>query len=327
VGRLGDSDSTGRLVTLLDGYLRPGAGPGGGTSLLSRLHGGPGWQVWSGEESVETRTDALPVDLPGFNRLSGPAVFLGREGVFLGLSETRELLLFVTTDAAGRLAAMPPDIRNNLALLIARSWQVTGHHMRSEESFLAAAVMLSRLVDSKDDYTHGHSLRVADLACAIGRRLRLDPEDMKTLRVGALLHDLGKIAIDSEILTKKGLLTTDERSIMERHSAEGAAIVGKLREYDLVAEIIRSHHEKLDGSGYPSGLTGRDIPFLARIVTVADTFDAITSTRSYHTLIDQVTALDTILEGRGLQFDARVVDALSDIIRSSVMEEGGQHGA
>jgi putative nucleotidyltransferase with HDIG domain len=252
---------------------------------------------------------------------------MGTTGAFLGLSGSGDLLLFTGMETAGRLAAMSPDLRNNLVLLLNRSWQVVGHQMKSDEAFLAAAVMLARLVDSKDDYTHGHSLRVADLACALGAGLGLGTGDMRTLRVGALLHDLGKIAIDSGILTKKGLLTTEERSVMERHSAEGAAIVRRLRGYDSVVDIILCHHEKLDGSGYPSGLRGRDIPFLARIVTVADTFDAITSTRSYHALIDQMTALETIREGRGTQFDARVVDALGEIITSSAPGEGEGHGA
>jgi putative nucleotidyltransferase with HDIG domain len=326
VRALMETDSTSDLMRLLDGYLRSGDSAGSNL-ILSRLQTDAGWMVWSSSDQSAIGHAELPVPPPGINELTAPCAFRDRTGAFLGLSGDSDLLLFVETDAAERLASMSRDVRNNLVLLLNRSWQVMGHHLKSEEAFLAAAVMLARLVDSKDDYTHGHSLRVADLSCALGARLGLGVEEMKTLRAGALLHDLGKIAIDSEILTKRGLLTTPERSTMERHSAEGAAIVKRLRDYDEVAEIILCHHEKLDGSGYPAGLRNREIPFLARIVTVADTFDAITSTRSYHALIDQMTALDTICEGRGSQFDARVVDALGEIISTSVLGKGEEHGA
>ncbi len=326
VRALMDTESTTELIELVDGYLQRGDTPQR-NMFLSRLPGEAGWMVWSSEDQVAIGAGDLPLAPPGINELTGPCPFRESMGVFLGLSEKSDLLLFSEMEAADRLASMPTDVRNNLVLLLNQSWQVMGHHMKSEDAFLAAAVMLARLVDSKDDYTHGHSLRVADLACAMGAGLGLGDEEMKTLRVGALLHDLGKIAINTEILTKRGLLTTEERSSMERHSAEGAAIVRRLKDYDRVADIILSHHEKLDGSGYPCGQHGREIPFLARIVTVADTFDAITSTRSYHILIDQMTALDTICEGRGVQFDARAVDALWKIISVSVLGKGEEHGA
>jgi putative nucleotidyltransferase with HDIG domain len=325
VSNLMNTESTTELIELIDGYLRR-QNASCGNMILSRLPGEAGWMVWSSRDQVATGAGELPVALPGINELTAPCLFRERTGVFLGLSEKSDLLLFSEMEAAERLASLPPDVRNNLALLLNQSWQVMGHQMKSEEAFLAAAVMLARLVDSKDDYTHGHSLRVADLAGAIGVHLGLGDEDMKTLRVGALLHDLGKIAIDTEILTKRGLLTTEERSSMERHSREGAAIVRRLKGYDRVADIILSHHEKLDGSGYPEGLQGRMIPFLTRIVTVADTFDAITSTRSYHALIDQNTALDTIYEGRGSQFDARIVDALRKVISANALGRREEHG-
>jgi len=317
--------SSRELVSLLSGFLSA-SGSSTGVRILSRLPEEKGWMVCESDGQVTVGPEELPGLLPVTGHLTEPFELLGRRGVFLGLSDDSSLLLFSDQQCAGRLMGMSPEIRINLVLLISQSWQAMGHHLRSEEAFLAAAVMLVRLVDSKDDYTHGHSLRVADLSCALGASRELPDDQMKTLRVGALLHDLGKIAIDTEILTKKGLLTASERESMERHSEEGAAIVARLKGYDRVADIILNHHERLDGAGYPSGRKNRDISFLARIVSVADNFDAITSTRSYHTLIDQMTALDTIRCGRGLQFDARVVDALQELISSRVQKAGIANG-
>jgi len=318
--------SSRELVSLLSEYLST-AGSSTGVRILSRLPEEKRWMVYESDGQTTVDSEELPGLLPVTGRLTEPFELPGGRGVFLGLSDDASLLLFLDQDCAGRLTGMSPEIRINFVLLISQSWQAMGHHLRSEEAFLAAAVMLVRLVDSKDDYTHGHSLRVADLSCALGERLELQDNQMKTLRVGALLHDLGKIAIDTEILTKKGLLTASERESMERHSEEGAAIVARLKGYDRVADIILNHHERLDGAGYPSGRKNREISFLARIVSVADNFDAITSTRSYHTLIDQMTALDTIRCGRGVQFDARVVDALQELISSRVQEAGMSNGA
>jgi putative nucleotidyltransferase with HDIG domain len=155
---------------------------------------------------------------------------------------------------------------------------------------------------------------VARLSTSLGRHLGLSGQRLRTLRVGALLHDLGKVAVPAEILTKRGLLTRDERNVIERHPVEGTGILGSLRGYEEVRDIVRCHHERLDGKGYPSGISGRRIPFLARIVAVADTFDAITSSRSYRADADPETALAAIRAGSGTQFDARVVGALEEMM-------------
>ncbi len=173
---------------------------------------------------------------------------------------------------------------------------------------------LARLADSKDDYTHGHSLRVAGLSCSLGRSLHLSPENIQTLRVAAILHDIGKLAIPAAILTKRGLLTRKEREIVEAHPVEGARIVSGLSGYEEVTRIIRSHHERLDGKGYPDGLSNGDIPFMARIVAVADTFDAITSDRSYHSISGRESAIEAIREEMGSKFDSRIVCALEAIL-------------
>lgn len=240
----------------------------------------------------------------------------------MGLSRAPDMLLFVPGEAGRSLVEMDEMVRRNLVSLVAHTWRAVGHSMAIEEAFIAAAMMLARLADSKDDYTHGHSVRVSRLSQKIGRELELTPDMLRTLMVGALLHDLGKVAIPVEILTKRGLLTREERGVIERHPVEGTRILGTLGGYDVVRSIVQSHHERLDGKGYPSGLSGREIPFPARIVAVADTFDAITSRRSYRENSDVRTAVDAIRAGAGTQFDSRIVAALIRVLERGELLDG-----
>ncbi|MCD4848700.1 MAG: HD-GYP domain-containing protein [Candidatus Aegiribacteria sp.] len=284
--------------------------------ILSRSSGNPDWILWSLNGQRNVITSEITGSIPGKGRIS--LNFKVREitATVIGLSDNSDLLLLLSGPTENVIRGMPSNLLDNLTLLLKHAWEAVGHSMRSDKSFLAAAVMLARLADSKDDYTHGHSMRVSDLSCALGRELRLSRKNIQILRVGAILHDIGKLAIPIPILTKRGLLTRREREIIQNHPAEGAKIVSELSGYEEVTKIIRSHHERLDGNGYPDGLQNIDIPFLARIVAIADTFDAITSARSYHSIADQENAIETIKEGKGIQFDSRIVDALEKVIQS-----------
>lgn len=274
--------------------------------MLSRIPGGEGWIAWDpGRETAIGPDDISPPE-GGSAALRRPS----RGRVLMSLDSGGEMILECRGACAEAIESLDSDTRRSLAHVLFHSWQAMGHSMHQEEAFLAAAMMLARLADAKDTYTHGHSLRVARIATALGEMFGLEGDSLRLLRVSALLHDIGKIAIPAEILTKRGLLTREERRIIERHPEEGADIVSNLTGYEEVSRIIRSHHERLDGSGYPDGLKGNGIPFMARLVAVADTFDAITSTRSYHSDTDYRTALDTITVGSGQQFDSRVVSML-----------------
>lgn len=282
--------------------------------IMTRSPGTTDWILWSLKGQKGFIASEIDGDIPGKGESSSNFRLGETTGTTVGLSEDSDLLLFACGPIENAINAMPSNLLNNLILLLRHTWEVVGHSMKNERSFLAAAVMLSRLADSKDDYTHGHSIRVSNLSCAIGRQLRLSSDTLQTLRVGAILHDIGKLAIPVTILTKRGLLTKREKEIIQSHPLEGARIVSELSGYEAVTRIIRSHHERMDGNGYPDGLHKMDIPFLARIVAVADTFDAITSARSYHSIAGWDNAIKTIREGRGIQFDSRIVDALEKAI-------------
>lgn len=287
--------------------------------IMSRSSGLYDWTIWSISDQLNLNSEDIEGDIPAKGELMHGFRVGETAGMAVGLSEESDLVLLVGGNTENIVSGMPTHLLDNLILLLRHTWEAVGHSMRSEHSFLAAAVMLARLADSKDDYTHGHSVRVSNMSTALGRDLGLSSDSISTLRVGGILHDIGKLAIPNEILTKRGLLTKKERKIIQNHPIEGARIVSELSGYEQVTRIIRSHHERLDGSGYPDGLSGIDIPFLARIVAVADTFDAITSARSYHSITGWDNAMETIMKGRGIQFDSRIVDALESIIREGAV--------
>lgn len=313
---LSASRSTPEFMGILAGYLCADADMD--LVLLTRQSAGPGWVGWTvSSQLVLSEDEADGAGGVEWNELRHGVSMRGIQGCLLGLSQSNDMVLFASGEAWRTLRSMDFELRGNLVSLISHSWQAVGNSMTIDEAFIAAAIMLARLADSKDDYTHGHSLRVARLSDRLGRRLGLSPARLRTLRVGALLHDLGKVAIPTEILTKRGLLTRDERTIIEKHPSEGARILGALKGYDEVRAIVSCHHERLDGKGYPGRLFSRDIPFLARIVAVADTFDAITSRRSYRADADQKTALEAIRAASGMQFDAKVVEALEEMLHAA----------
>lgn len=172
-----------------------------------------------------------------------------------------------------------------------------------------------RAVELKDAYTHGHSARTAELAVELGQRMRLAPERLRVIARGAYLHDLGKIGIPDEILNKPGRLTADERSVIETHPRLGYEMASVVQSLNEVLPVILHHHERLDGNGYPDGLAGSDIPLEARVVAVADVWDALTSRRAYRDPMSAHEALAHIVAGRGSHLDPAVVDVLVDHLR------------
>ncbi len=188
--------------------------------------------------------------------------------------------------------------------------RVTVQARRIEEIFLEGVHALVEALEAKDAYTRGHSRRVAFYASAIARRLALDPETIDTIGLGGELHDIGKIGVSEEVLHKAKKLTDAEyRHVME-HPVIGYHILGPLlRDVPGALGIVRSHHERLDGKGLPDGLKGDTIPFEARIVSVADAFDAMTSVRPYRPSLSVADALAELERMKRIQFDPMAVDA------------------
>jgi putative nucleotidyltransferase with HDIG domain len=181
---------------------------------------------------------------------------------------------------------------------------------REQAEFFASVVRaLTSAIDAKDPYTCGHSDRVARLAVSLARELGCNKEDLNTIYLSGLLHDIGKIGIDDQVLRKPGPLTPEELEHIKTHPDLGCRILDGVKQLDQVLPVVRHHHEAWNGGGYPDGLKGEECPYLARIVAVADSIDAMSSDRPYRKGIPDAK-LDAILrEGAGRQWDARVVEA------------------
>ncbi|HEX2232102.1 MAG TPA: HD-GYP domain-containing protein, partial [Thermoleophilaceae bacterium] len=167
---------------------------------------------------------------------------------------------------------------------------------------------LSTLLEARDAYTHGHSRRVTRHSERIAREMGLSPEDVAKVRLAAAVHDVGKMHTPREVLNKPGRLTDEEFEIVKRHPADGAEMLAETEDPAITA-MVRHHHERLDGTGYPDGLAGNEIPLGARIISVADTFDAITSSRSYRSACKHKKALDILTKEAGSQLDPVAVAA------------------
>lgn len=177
------------------------------------------------------------------------------------------------------------------------------------KTFLSAVNSLSITLEARDPYTAGHSLRVSRLAVRLGQQLELEPLRLKQLRVAARLHDIGKVGTPEWILHKSSGLTADEFNVIKQHPVIGERILSPIIRSRAVLSAIRNHHERYDGSGYPDGFSGNEIPELARIIAVADAYDAMVSSRAYRAALSREVAIDRIAGSQGSHFDPRVTEA------------------
>ncbi len=201
-------------------------------------------------------------------------------------------------------------IQENKSYQLHLEERVEAQARRIEELFLEGVHALVYALEAKDGYTRGHSMRVSNYSVSIARALELDKDTIDTIALGAELHDVGKIGVSESVLHKVGKLSPDEyRHIME-HTVIGFRILGPLmRDAPGALSIVRSHHERWNGTGVPDGLAGEAIPWEARIVAVADAFDAMTSVRPYRPSLSVPLAMKELEEGKNVQFDAGIVDA------------------
>lgn len=181
-----------------------------------------------------------------------------------------------------------------------------------EKAYLEMVETLRFAVEAKDTYTRGHSDRVSEYSVLIGQKLGLTEDQIKTLRIGGLFHDIGKIGIPDSILLKPSKLSDDEYSQIKNHPAIGAHILGSADIFKDIIPIVKHHHEKYDGTGYPNSLKGEDIPIFGRITALADVFDAIGSDRCYKKAWEMEKVLEFIKEQRGKHFDPKLVDIFFD---------------
>lgn len=203
-----------------------------------------------------------------------------------------------------------------LFYIIYHSYRLYTDKIRQEKTHLtelnelnhSVIASLAMAIDAKDRYTHKHINRVREYAVGLAERLGLSPEQVEAVKIAALLHDIGKLGVPENILSKPGKLTPEEFEIIKTHVTIGAMILEPVRFPWPVIPTVKSHHERWDGNGYPSGLKGEEIPMGGRIVSLADVFDALTSTRPYRTAMTREKAIEFLQAGSGTQFDPRVVE-------------------
>jgi HD-GYP domain-containing protein (c-di-GMP phosphodiesterase class II) len=202
----------------------------------------------------------------------------------------------------------------------------SGLYTDLKQSFYDTVEALAEAIEKKDHYTGGHTKRVVYYSLCIAKYLDLTAEELEHVRLGALLHDVGKIGIEDKILKKEAPLDPAEWKVMQRHPELGWDILSRARGLKDVVGGMRYHHERWDGKGYPCGLKGEEIPRIARIIAVADTYDAMVSTRPYRKGLSPRTAFDEIVRYRGTQFDPVVVDAFVQAFENEKMGNRGSRG-
>ena len=248
---------------------------------------------------------------PGETTLKGEVARLRREleRLTLELREARSALdqrEHASRQKERQLERYAADLRETFKQERVRSGQL-------RESYMATVRALSNAVEARDAYTGKHAERVTAYGIEIARALGMPSAELAELEFGFLLHDIGKVAIADAILYKPGALTDSERALMVQHPVIGAEIVAGIEFLVQSAAVIRSHHERWDGHGYPDGLTGDEIPLAARVFSVADVLDALTTDRPYRPACSLAVAREMISDESGRQFDPQVVDAFNAV--------------
>ncbi len=196
-----------------------------------------------------------------------------------------------------------------------------------EAAYLEFIGSLANALDARDPYTSGHSRRVSEISCAIAAALHLLPAELERIRIGALLHDIGKIGISDSVLRKPGRLTDEEFALVKQHPVIGRRILEGVQGFASFLPAVELHHENWDGSGYPKGECGEKTPIDARIIHVADAYDAMTTDRSYRRGMAHERAVEIIVENAGKQFDPRIVDVFTRLPREALMRQTAVPGA
>lgn len=199
-------------------------------------------------------------------------------------------------------------------LVSTKNEELTRAYEQLNESYVEIINAMRTIVDERDIYTRGHSDRVSAIAADIAGQMKKDKHTIERIRLAGLFHDIGKVGISDKILLKPDKLNEEEYANIKKHSGKGAKILSAITLFNDVVPIVRSHHEWIDGRGYPDGLKGDAIPEESKIIAVADSFDAMTSHRHYRSNLSLAQALDKLRRGKGTQFAPEVVDAFLEML-------------
>ena len=273
--------------------------------IMTPLHGD---QVV--EEIRKFNKDLYIILLTGHKDLAPPLETIRRLDIqgYCEKSDKFDQLLLLIESGIKSVAQMQEIIRINNELSESKE--------KLEQAYMESIQTVRYTVEAKDTYTRGHSDRVSEYSVLIGEKLGLPEEDIRRLRIGGLFHDVGKIGVPDSILQKNDKLTDDEYSEIKNHPTIGVHILSNASIFEDILPIVKHHHERYDGRGYPSQLKGENIPYLARIAAVADSFDAMTSRRVYRDSLPLDVVISEIEKNKGTQFDPNLADVFLDILKN-----------
>ena len=297
------------VVFDLDGFktYNDSFGHSAGDALLGRMAASLGVAVEGSGRAYRLGGDEFCVLASAAH--AGPGGLM--EVAATALSEEGEGFLITCSFGSVMLPAEAAELTEALRIADDRMYLHKQRHRPSDGR--QSVDVLITVLNERDSALAHHLADVADLAEAVGRRLRVSPEQLQTIRQAAELHDVGKLAIPEEIIAKPGPLTDEESEFVKRHTLIGERILAAAPALDSASKIVRSTHERWDGLGYPDGLAGAEIPLGARIIAVCDAFDAMVSTRSYAAAFTPSDALQELFSCAGTQFDAKVVEAFASV--------------
>lgn len=276
-----------------------------------RLSMGQGIAGWVAEKGEALLISNVYEDPRFFQGVDDKTDFISRDMICVPVKSKNEILgvLQAINKIGGKFSEEDLEWALFLGNQIAGAIENANLYEELRETFLGTIMSLAESMDKRDAYTGGHTRRVRDYSLAIGTRLGLKHAELETLKLSAILHDIGKIGVRDSVLLKNGKLDDEEYALMRQHPRYGAEILSHIKSLSGAVDGVKCHHEKYDGTGYPDQLKGDEIPLMGRIILVADAFDAMTSDRSYRKAMSVASALAELERGSGLQFDPTVVDA------------------
>lgn len=274
---------------------------------LAKGQGIAGWVAETGESLI---VHDVASDPRFFKGADAKSTFRTRNIICVPV-KTKENILGVLQAINKNEGSFDDEDREGLSALanqVAIAIENANLYEELRETFYETSQALAETIEKRDPYTGGHTQRVMHYSVGIGRAMGLLPKEMERLKLAAILHDIGKIGIPDNILLKNDRLNADETSKMNQHTAYGSEILGNVKKLRDIIPGVRGHHEKYDGTGYPDHLKGNDIDPIARIIAVADTYDAMTTDRPYRKALSMQTAIDELKKCSGGQFDGDVVE-------------------
>ena len=276
-----------------------------------RLKKGEGIAGWVTEKGEPLVIHDVQSDHRFSKSVDQKSTFITRNMVCVPLKKKDKIIgaLQVINKRQGFFDEEDKDALIALANQVAIAIENATLYQELKQAFYYTAMALAEAIEIRDPYTGGHTKRVMDYSIMIGNAMRLSKRELENLELAAILHDVGKIGMKDNILLKKDKLSPEELGEMVRHTKYGAEILNHFRHLSEVALGVKGHHERFDGTGYPDKLCGEEIPLIARIIAVADSFDAMTTDRPYRKAIEMERAFEELKYNMGTQFDKNVVEA------------------